>query len=181
MRNSVASLVLLAGLCAAVAAQDAASTATDKEDASGPRRELQITADTVDMQLKGGKATFAGNVVVLDRGLRIESGTMDVRLNDAGEMTEAVFTGSVTISQEEQDRAATAERAVYSMAEGELTLTGKPVLRDGSRTLRNAQKIIYNRITERIRTEGTRDGGRPTLTIPLAPADGGSPDEAGQE
>ncbi|MFW5802860.1 MAG: LptA/OstA family protein [Verrucomicrobiota bacterium] len=135
---------------------------------SEPPRELQITADSVDMQMDAGKAGFEGNVVVLDRGLRIESQTMEVNLNEAGAMTEAVFSGEVSIAQEQQDRAATAEHAVYNMAQGELVLTGKPTLREGERTLRNAQKIIYNRMTGRIRTEGTRDGGRPTLIIPLA-------------
>ena len=143
------------------------TTADLANEATAPRA-LQITADTVDMQMNAGKARFDGNVVVLDRGLRIESQSMEVVLNEAGAMTEAIFAGEVSITQEQQDRAATAEHAVYSMARGELVLTGKPVLREGERTLRNAEKIIYNRVTGRIRTEGTRDGGRPTLIIPLA-------------
>lgn len=153
-------------------AQDNGEGAKDAEAAGAPQpeppRELQITADSVDMQMNAGKARFEGDVVVLDRGLRIESQTMEVILNEAGAMTEAVFDGAVSITQEQQDRAANAEHAVYNMARGELVLTGKPELREGERTLRNAQKIIYNRVTGRIRTEGTRDGGRPTLIIPLA-------------
>lgn len=174
-RNGWALLALATLLVGAAPVQSAArdkeegqENAADNAPQSESPRELQITADSVDMQMNAGKARFDGNVLVLDRGLRIESQTMEVVLNEDGAMTEAIFDGDVSITQEQQDRAATAEHAVYSMARGELVLTGKPVLREGERTLRNADKIIYNRVSGRIRTEGTRGGGRPTLVIPLA-------------
>lgn len=181
LTGSVSLCLLLSAAPLRVRAQDEAAEAPPEEAATdapanaAPPRELQIAADSVDMQLQQGNISFSGNVVVIDRGLRVESAALNVALNEAGQMTEAVFTGNVTIRQEKEDREAAAERAVYDMAQGELVLTGKPVLRAGDRTLRNAKTIIYNRITERIRTEGTRGGDRPTLTIPLAPAPGDAP------
>lgn len=142
-----------------------------------PPREIQISADTVDMRLAEGKGQFAGNVLVLDQGLRITANVLDIELNEASQITSAVFTGDVTIQQEKEDRSATAERAEYHMERGELVLTGNPVLRVGTNTLRNAERIIYNRSTERILTEGER----PQVTIPLAPASDGGDEQPSED
>ena len=156
-------LITLVLLITAMPAWSEATPAPEK----APERSLNITADTVDMAMAKGNAVFKGNVVLVDRNLRITADTLQLETTSSGDLQAATFTGNVCITQGENDREATAERAEYQLAKGEFVLSGNPVLRDGKSVLRNAKRIIYNRKDDRFRTEGSEDGERPTINIPL--------------
>lgn len=156
-------LITLAIFLAASPARSETPAAPEK----AAQRSLKITADSVDMAMANGNAVFEGNVVLVDRNLRITADKLQLKTTQAGDLQAATFTGNVRITQDEDNREATAERAEYQLAEGELVLSGNPVLRDGKSVLRNAKRIVYNRDNDRFRTEGSADGERPTINIPL--------------
>lgn len=150
---------------------------------AGGAQEIQITSDSMDMNLSEHTASFTGNVLVRDPRYQIRADKMIVRFgaDQQPERIEAI--GKVQIDELEAKRRATAGRADYDVAKGTFVLTDKPVLSMGGDSMQGASKITYFRDNERVIFEGGADR-RPTLrftpkpgdTLPGLPGRGKNPD-----
>jgi lipopolysaccharide export system protein LptA len=82
---------------------------------------------------------------------------MTLTFNEKNELQKVVAEDNVRIKREAYR--ATSGHAVYDMANGLLELTDNPVLVQETNTIRNAEKVIFERLSGKFRTEG----GRPKI------------------
>jgi lipopolysaccharide export system protein LptA len=185
MAGIIAVLVLLSAWTVAAAAEDGApvgerdagTAAAEEADAGDseigreqppklqkPSRPTDIQADSMDMNLAKGTATFDGSVVVTDGDIKLTADRMVVHFSQDRQLTKVEAKGDVTVIQPSADREAVANEAVYDVTAGTVTLTGTPRLRMGENVLENAEKITYFRDSERVITTG-KEGKRPRIRI----------------
>lgn len=168
-RDSVAGttplLALLLAILAVLASPPVYSQAEGAQEL--PPDELEITADAVEMDMARRVGVFTGDVVVLDRNMKVTSATLTLQFDEEKDLKRAIFEGGVRIVQRSEGRWATSERADYDVPKETIVLTGNPVLQQGGGILRNADKVIYRRDTGYFKTEG----GRVKLIVPMKPGD----------
>jgi len=120
-----------------------AQTAVDltglKQDTSLP---VQVEADKLAVDQATGKATFTGNVKVVQGEMTITAGEARVEYTPDGTGIDKVFlTGRVLFSSPTD--AAEANEAVYTIASGEVVLTGDVLLTQGQTTI-SGGRLVYN-------------------------------------
>ena len=145
-------LVALAmvGACVCLAAQEDAPAPVPV-----PKDETEIEADRVDADFKTGLATFTGSVRVVDSRMALAADKMLVEFTKENKLKKIAATGNVVIAQPETKRQAMAGRAEYDVVTGKITLTDKPILRDGANEMVGAETIVYFRDSEKVTTEGS--------------------------
>lgn len=110
-----------------------------QQDSSLP---VQVNADSLSVDQASGLATFDGNVVVTQGGMTIKSGNARVEnAADGNGIAKIYFTGRVTFAAGTE--AAQANDAVYTVATGEIVLTGDVLLTQGTTTIAG-QKMVYD-------------------------------------
>lgn len=137
---------------------------------TGGAQEIQITSDSMDMNLSEHTASFTGNVLVHDPRYQIRADKMIVRFGADQQPERIEALGNVQIDELEAKRRATAGRADYDVTKGTFVLTDKPVLSMGGDSMQGASKITYFRDNERVIFEGGADR-RPTLRFTPKPGD----------
>jgi len=137
---------------------------------TGGAQEIQITSDSMDMNLSEHTASFTGNVLVRDPRYQIRADKMIVRFGADQQPERIEALGNVQIDEIEAKRRATAGRADYDVVKGTFVLTDKPVLSMGGDSMQGASKITYFRDNERVIFEGGADR-RPTLRFTPKPGD----------
>ena len=118
---------------------------------SSPTNSTLINARTMNYDRQNHKATFMGDVVVVDPTMKIMSDEMLINFSSSNTPEIITATGNVKIWQE--DKMAVCKKAVYTVLNGMLVLTGNPVLTRGSDHM-TGKRIIFYRDSDRVTTEG---------------------------
>ena len=138
-------------LAGAGAWADGSNDAVDRATASwikeGGTNSTMITSRRLTYEPELREAIFEGNVVVVDPEVTISSDTLRVRFSEDSKIQTVTAQGSVTITQGE--RVGTGAEAVYSVADGQVVLTGSPRIQDGKNILK-ADIIKFSPNTSRI-------------------------------
>lgn len=110
-----------------------------KQDTSLP---VEISADQLSVNQADGSATFAGNVLVGQGEMRLSAGSVRVEYGQDGKsITRLHATGGVTLAN--RTEAAESREAVYTIATGEVVMTGDVMLTQGQSAL-SGQKLVID-------------------------------------
>ena len=119
-------------------------------DASLP---VEITADSLEVNQADGSAEFRGNVMIGQGDMRMSAGLVRVEYASGGDATGQIsrLVASDGVTLVNGAEAAEAARAVYSIAEATITLSGGVILTQGRNAL-SAERLIVdlNRGTGRL-------------------------------
>lgn len=142
MSAALRAMVLLALLAVnpvAAVAQTAIDLTGLKQDTSLP---VEVTADSLAVDQGTGKATFKGNVQVVQGEMTISASEARVEYTPDGKGIDRVlFFGRVMFASPTD--AAEADEAVYTIASGEVVMTGDVLLTQGTTTISGA-RLVYN-------------------------------------
>ncbi len=127
---------------------------------------VEVTADAFSVDQSTGKAVFDGNVLVVQGDVRMSAGkvTIEYASGDGaqGGIDRLLATGGVTFVTVSD--AAEARDAVYSVADGTVTMTGEVLLTQGQNAIAG-DKLVVNltsgngRMEGRVRTVFAPSGG----------------------
>lgn len=110
-----------------------------QQDSSLP---VNVASDSLSIDQSSGLAVFDGNVVVTQGTMTIKSAKARVQNKSDGSGIEKLFfTGGVTFASETE--AAEAKEAVYTVASGEVVMTGDVLLTQGPTTIAG-QTLVYD-------------------------------------
>lgn len=136
--------LLAATLALGLTAQDLAAQQGAAVGFSGlkqdPGAEVEVTADSLQIDRAAGRAQLEGNVLVIQGGLRMTAARMDVHYRTDGSGVERIEAeGGVTLVTPED--AAQSARARYVVASGALEMSGDVLLTQGPTTIAG-EKLI---------------------------------------
>ncbi len=110
--------------------------------ATDPEAPVEVTAESLTVDQTSGAATFTGNVVIGQGGLKISAAEVEVFYDgESGEISRLEAAGGVTFVTETEE--AEANEAVYDLSTGLLTLTGDVLLTQGATAL-SSQSMVVN-------------------------------------
>lgn len=139
-------LLILPGLAAAQTQMALGGLAAD------PDAPVEITSERLSVDQATGRATFEGEVLIGQGEMKISAATVEVVYDDAtGEISRLEAEGGVTFVTPTE--AAEADRAVYDIAGGNLTLTGD-VLLTQARTALSSQSMVIDLAAGTAQLEG---------------------------
>lgn len=154
LRNSIIALLLPA---AALAQGADISLGTGSFDTGQP---VEVSADTLSVDQGNGQAVFDGNVLVVQGDVRMTAGRITVIYGtdddgNADGIDSLAADGGVTFVTATD--AAEAREAVYSVADGMVTLTGDVLLTQGANAISGERLVIdlsagSGRMEGRVRT-----------------------------
>ena len=131
-----------------------------KQDTSLP---VEITADSLEVNQTDGEATFSGNVLVGQGDMRLSAARIRVEYEDGGKGIKTLHaTGGVTIVNATD--AAEAQEAVYTIASGNVVMTGNVLLTQGPNAISGERLVLNLRdgtgvMEGRVKTVFTPGGG----------------------
>ena len=109
-----------------------------KQDTSLP---VEIEADSLTVNNADGSAEFSGNVLVGQGEMRLTAGTIRVEYSTDGKsINRLIASGGVTLTNAAE--AAEAQEAIYTIATGEVVMTGDVLLTQGQTALAGQKLII---------------------------------------
>ena len=110
-----------------------------RADTSQP---VEVTADQLNVNQNDGTAIFTGNVVVIQGDMRLTAPRLQVEYatEDKSEIERLHATGGVTMISGPE--AAEAQEAVYTVADGEVVLTGDVLLTQEGSTMSGQQLFV---------------------------------------
>jgi lipopolysaccharide export system protein LptA len=165
MKRTAGFLTLLMALWAMPYAPAAAQGATVafggiKADTTQP---VEVSADQLEVNQSDGTAVFTGNVIVVQGDMRMAAAAVRVEYakDDRSKIETIHATGGVTVTSPAE--AAEGREAVYSVASGEVVMTGDVLLTQGGSTI-TGQKLIVDLKTG----TGRMDGRVKTVIAPKA-------------
>ena len=152
MIRALATAALLA-LATSATAQTALSLGTGSFDSGQP---VEVSADELAVNQQAGNAVFKGNVIVVQGEVRLSAGQVEVIYATEGDnnptgISRLVASGGVTFVTPTE--AAEAQNAVYSVAAGDVVLTGNVLLTQGANALAG-EKLTVDLATGVGRMEG---------------------------
>jgi lipopolysaccharide export system protein LptA len=107
-----------------------------------PTLPVEVSADQLAVDQGDGSATFSGNVKVAQGQMRLAAGTIRVEYaTDSKAIARLDATGGVTFAS--QTDAAESQEAVYTIASGQIVMTGDVLLTQGQTAL-SGQKLVIN-------------------------------------
>lgn len=110
-----------------------------KQDTSLP---VEVDADSLSINNADGSAVFSGNVVVTQGEMRLTAGEVRVEYTaDGGGIKTLHASGGVTLINTSD--AAEAQEAVYTIAQGNVEMTGNVLLTQGANAI-SGQKLVIN-------------------------------------
>ncbi len=123
-----------------------------KHDASQP---WELGADSLTLNQELGTAEFKGKVVAGQGTLRIGANALTVKYSGADEANRVMelLTASGGVTLTNGDEAAEADRAVYVVSEGRITMTGSVILTQGGNAL-SGEKIVIDLNTGKAEVQG---------------------------
>ena len=132
-------LALLPVTGAAALAQTSINLTGLRQDTSLP---VEVTADSLSVDQGTGQATFSGNVQVKQGEMTISAGTARIEyLADGQGIAKVLLDGRVMFASPTD--AAEADAAVYTIATGEVVMTGDVLLTQGQTTI-SGNRLVYN-------------------------------------
>lgn len=156
IRALALTLAFLATAPAALAQAANIALGTGAFDTSLP---VEVTADELSIDQADGRATFNGNVLVVQGEVRMSAGTVTIeytRGDDAPNgISRLMASGGVTFVTTSD--AAEARDAVYSVADGIVTLSGDVLLTQGQNAIAGDRLVVNltsgdGRMEGRVRT-----------------------------
>jgi lipopolysaccharide export system protein LptA len=110
-----------------------------RADTSQP---VEVTADQLNVNQNDGTAIFTGNVIVIQGDMRLTAPRLQVEYGteDKSEIERLHATGGVTMVSGPE--AAEAQEAVYTVAAGEVVLTGDVLLTQKGSTMSGQQLFV---------------------------------------
>lgn len=109
--------------------------------AADPGAPVEVTSDTLSVDQASGTAVFSGNVVIGQGDLRLAAAEVVVIYGEAAnEIARLDASGGVTFVTPEE--AAEADRAIYDIENGTMTLTGDVLLTQGDTALSADRMVI---------------------------------------
>ena len=130
-------LVPVAGL--PVVAQTSIELKGLRQDTTLP---VEVTSDSLSVDQGSGQATFAGNVKVTQGEMTISAGTARIEyLPDGSGVAKVYLDGRVLFASPTD--AAEADAAVYTIASGEVVMTGDVLLTQGQTTI-SGNRLVYD-------------------------------------
>ena len=132
-------MALMALFPVAAVAQTAVDLTGLKQDTSLP---VQVEADRLAVDQATGQATFSGNVKVVQGDMTITAGEARVDYTPDGKGIDKVFLSGRVLFASPTD-AAEANEAVYTIASGEVVLTGDVLLTQGATTI-SGGRLVYD-------------------------------------
>lgn len=151
MIRNIARSVLLVLLFAQSATAEGTSVAFGglKADTSAP---VEMNADTLTVNQADGTAVFSGNVLVTQGAMKLSANEIKVEYSaDKKDINKLYATGKVLLVNASD--AAEADQAVYTIANGEVVMTGNVLLTQGQAAMA-AQKLVIDLKTGTGRMEG---------------------------
>jgi len=136
------------------------SNDTSSQPEQGNR--LQISADSLQIDISRHSALFSGNVKVVHEDMVITADRLNVLFHkgfsaaDTGALDEAAvkqITAQGNVSMRFGDRSARSDRAVYHIDKKSLILSGDPVMLEMGKNAITGSKITYYRTDGRIEVE----------------------------
>ena len=110
-----------------------------RQDTSLP---VDIQADSLKVNNADGTAEFTGNVLVGQGDMRLTAGTIRVEYGTDGKsINRLIASGGVTLTNAAE--AAEAREAVYTIASGQVVMTGDVLLTQGQTAL-SGQKLVID-------------------------------------
>lgn len=110
-----------------------------KQDTSLP---VEISADQLAVDQANGSAVFSGNVLVGQGEMRLSAGSVRVQYGADGKSIDRLHAaGGVTLAN--RNEAAEAREAVYTIATGQVVMTGDVLLTQGQSAL-SGQKLVID-------------------------------------
>ncbi|MFV0491209.1 MAG: lipopolysaccharide transport periplasmic protein LptA [Pseudorhodobacter sp.] len=110
-----------------------------RQDTSLP---VEVTADQLAVDQGNGSATFSGNVLVGQGEMRLSAAEVRVEYTeDGGGIRRLHASGGVMLASPSD--AAEASEAVYTIASGEVIMTGNVLLTQGQNAI-SGQKLVVN-------------------------------------
>ena len=157
-----AALMLLLALPVPVMAQGAkVAFGGLKQDTTLP---VEITADTLEVNQTDGQATFTGNVLVGQGDMRLSAAKIEVAYAADGKGISTLHaSGGVTIANATD--AAEAAEAVYTIASGNVVMTGNVLLTQGQNAISGERLVLDLRAGT-----GVMEGRVKTVFTPGKPA-----------
>ncbi|MGB3315547.1 MAG: lipopolysaccharide transport periplasmic protein LptA [Albidovulum sp.] len=125
------------------------------------KQPVEVTADQLDVNQNDGTAIFTGNVIVIQGEMRLTAPRLQVEYGteDKTEIERLHATGGVTMVSGPE--AAEAQEAVYTVAAGEVVLTGDVLLTQAGSTM-SGQKLVVDLDTG----TGQMEGRVKTILLP---------------
>lgn len=123
----------------------------------GMEGDVDIVAESADMDIVRRTTTLTGNVVVTDPRLTMKAEKMVVTFDAQQKPLLIEATGSVTMDQADDDRHGTAGKAEYFLNREVIVLTEKPCLKAGGNTMKGMATVTYYRKEGRAACEGRSD------------------------
>lgn len=127
---------------------------------------VEVTADEFTVDQSSGKAVFNGNVLVVQGEVRLSAGQVTIEYSHeegaANGISRLLASGGVTFVTASD--AAEAQDAVYSVADGVVTMSGDVILTQGQNAI-SGDRLIVNltdgngRMEGRVRTVFSPAGG----------------------
>jgi lipopolysaccharide export system protein LptA len=109
-----------------------------EQDTSLP---VEITADSLTVNQTDGTAVFEGNVVAIQGEMRLASARIEVMYQDGGTGIETLRAlGGVTVVSATD--AAESSEALYTVATGDLVMTGNVLLTQGQNTITGERLVV---------------------------------------
>ena len=120
-----------------------------KADTSLP---VEVTAENLSVNQADGTADFSGNVLVKQGAMRLEAGNIRVEYSADGKDISRLHASGGVLLVNATD-AAQAATAVYTIASGEVVMSGDVLMTQGQTAIKG-QKLIINLKTGTGRMEG---------------------------
>jgi lipopolysaccharide export system protein LptA len=109
-----------------------------KQDTTLP---VEITADALEVNQTDGQATFTGNVLVGQGEMRLSAAKIEVEYEQGGKGIRTLHaTGGVTIANATD--AAEAAEALYTIASGNVVMTGNVLLTQGQNAISGERLVL---------------------------------------
>lgn len=158
LRPVLAVLLLLAAWSLAVpmAAMGQATGVALSGLKQDPGLPVEVGADQLSIDQTTGTATFSGNVVIVQGAMKLSAASVVVEYlkgegGATGKINRLIASGDVLLVTATE--AAEAAEAIYSVATGEIVMTGNVVLTQGANAL-SGQKLVVNLKDGTARVEG---------------------------
>ncbi|WP_085835325.1 lipopolysaccharide transport periplasmic protein LptA [Aquimixticola soesokkakensis] len=147
-------------LCSGAQAQQIAFGGLQQD----PTAPVEVTADSLAVDQATGLATFSGNVLIGQGEMRMSAAQVVVVYGTTSEEIERLeASGGVTLATPSD--AAEADSASYTIASGEVTLTGNVLVTQGANTIAAERMVIdltagTGRMDGRVKTTFTPSGAQ---------------------
>jgi len=107
---------------------------------------VEISADQLEINQADGTAAFVGNVIIGQGEMRLMAGSVLVEYESGsgditGKVSRLVASNGVTLVN--GDEAAEAQEAIYTIASGEIVMTGGVIMTQGANAL-SADRLVVN-------------------------------------